>query len=262
MGRNRIYFDNPKDRSEFFDSLRKASGACSWRGLAEKFGLGRGHFQRYQYGQATMPLERFNLFLASLPKEKQAFFIGKISARPDNWGAVKGGVNNLKRNRTQILLRLDKVRQTARAKRESTPVDLSLPLSAELCELIGAIIGDGCIDGYVGKNGTSKYHINITGHSELDRAYLTSNISSIVNALFEVNPKAYFRNDSKTIVLNIYSKQIFLLLTKRFGFPAGVKTYSVKIPEEIVNSCAEFIELYAPVGQNTGGSEPKRRAHR
>lgn len=111
-----------------------------------------------------------------------------------------------------------------------------MPLSEELCELVGAFIGDGCTDSYVTKHGKSKYHLSIIGDSTLDREYHLGKLSAIVKDLFGVVTKAYFRNDKNAMQLNIYSKRVFRLFTERFGFPIGVKTYTVKIPEEILNS--------------------------
>jgi len=110
-----------------------------------------------------------------------------------------------------------------------------------LCEFVGIVIGDGCIDGYVNKVGKSYFHVTITGDAKLDRIYLTDKIPSITQTIFKIHPKLTFRKDSRAVVIQFYSKQIFTLLTKRFGFVAGNKTYDVTIPEEILNASDKHV---------------------
>lgn len=117
---------------------------------------------------------------------------------------------------------------------------MELPLSESLCEFIGAIIGDGCIDGHRTKTGRSKYNIFITGNSDLDRDYLLKRISLIIEELFQKKPKVRYRLP-RTLILSIYSKKIFMILTERFGFVPGNKTYTASIPKEIMVSEDRYI---------------------
>lgn len=45
------------------------------------------------------------------------------------------------------------------------------------------------------------------------------------------------------LYLNFHSKRLFELLTKRFKIPAGVKCYTVKIPEEILKAPKEILKF-------------------
>ena len=117
---------------------------------------------------------------------------------------------------------------------------LNMPLSEDLCEFVGAVIGDGSIDGYVNVRGKSKHHIFITGHAEDDLDYLTNRICQISETCFHKAPRIRYRKPS-TIILNYYSKPIFDLLTKRLGFIPGKKVYTVVIPNEILNSHENFL---------------------
>ncbi len=108
------------------------------------------------------------------------------------------------------------------------------PLTEDLCEFVGAVIGDGCIDGYVNERGKSKYHVFITGNAELDKDYLTNRLTKILESAFLKTPTILLR-DSRTMILNICSKRIFKFLTERLGFIPGNKTYTVSIPSEIIN---------------------------
>ncbi len=240
---NRVGFVSVKSRKAFFFAVRKASGAKSWNELKDMLCLPRTSFQNYQYGNWLLPADVFDLILQILPKENQQFFFEQVFTKPWNWGCVKGGEENFKRNKAKLLRHLKDVRPKSGpgSRGYLKPVDLNQPLSEDFCELIGAIIGDGCIDGHVNKRGKSAYHMSITGDAELDKDYLTKNIASILSGLFKVKSFFYYRKDSRTLILSFYSKLVFSLLTKRFGFSAGKKTFTVKIPEEILNSSKELI---------------------
>jgi len=237
----RIGFADGAVRKEFFFAVREASGATSWNVLWRILNLPRTSFQSYQYGSQLLPVQVFDSMLRFLTQEKQQFFLSQTFTKPRNWGAVKGGQKNFEKNRDELLKNLAKARgRTHGGKGRIKTVDLGVPLSKELCELIGAIIGDGCVDGHI-RNGNSTYHMSITGDAERDKDYLTNKIPSIISLLFNIPTHIYFKKDCRAIALNFNSKQIFTLLTKRFGFPAGAKTFTVKIPDEIIQAGEEFI---------------------
>ena|GEM_PF-1445742 len=121
-----------------------------------------------------------------------------------------------------------------KAQKQNSYMSEQLPLSEELCAFVGAIIGDGCIDGYLTKGGKSKHHVFITGDANFDRHYLSFYLSSIAKSVFDAKPHLYFRKKQRAMSLTFYDKNIFDCLTKRFGFVAGNKTFTVKIPEEIL----------------------------
>ena len=52
--------------------------------------------------------------------------------------------------------------------------------------------------------------------------------------LFNISPKITVI--ASGMYVNLYSKRVFELLTKRFNIPAGIKCYTVEIPKEILNS--------------------------
>lgn len=245
----RIGFVDSDSRKQFFLAVREASGVQSWDKLAELFNICRSQFQKYQYGKILLPEKLFNSMLEFLPKEKQESFAPFIFKKPANWGIVKGGENNYKKNSEKIIAKLREGFQRKVASGDTywgphcvpKQVDLSIPLSTELCELIGAIIGDGYVDSHVDEKGKSKYHIQIVGNSTLDKDYLLITLSTIAKNVFGINTNHYFRKDKKALNLNLHSKQLFVLLTKRFGFPIGPKTFTIKIPEEIMNSEEKFV---------------------
>lgn len=239
---NRIGFVSDDSRKNFFLEVRNVSGVKSWDALAKLFNICRSQFQSYQYGKTLLPEKLFNKTLGLLSEEKQDYFLNQTVAKPANWGMIKGGINNYKKNSEKIIAQLRKgFQRKVESGWPSKPVDLNMPLSEELCEFIGAVIGDGYIDGYLDKTGRSHYHIGIIGDSELDREYHLGKLSKIVKDLFDVKTRPYFRKDARALQLNIFSKQIFKLLTERFGFPTGVKAHIIKIPDEIMASEERFI---------------------
>ncbi|MCX6799243.1 MAG: hypothetical protein NTW59_04070, partial [Candidatus Diapherotrites archaeon] len=181
---DRIGFADDAMRKEFFAAAREAREAKNWGILWQTLNLPRTSFQSYQYGSQLLPKSVFDSMLRFLTQEKQQFFLSQTFIKPRNWGAVKGGIQNSEKNRDKLLEQLAR----ARCKGNGVPkiVDISQPLSKELCELVGAVIGDGCIDGHVRKNGKCSYHMSITGDAERDKDYLTSKMPSIIGQLFNI----------------------------------------------------------------------------
>ena len=236
---NRVGFKSTEMRKEFFCLARAITGAKSWKELGSIFGLSRCHFQTYQYGYNLMPKSLFEKMKERLTKDKQEYFDEAIFTKPGNWGAKKGGLVTFKKHPDICA----KGRQIAiNIRKESAQIMplISLELNKDLCEFVGAIIGDGCIDGHIDFRGNSKYHICIIGDSRLDRVYLTDTLPTKISA-FNIKSHIFFRRDSNAMVLNFFSKNLFSFFTTRLGFVPGNKTYTVTIPKEIMLAGEEFI---------------------
>ncbi len=230
----RFYFEKDEDRQEFFKYLKTIAKASSWGKLAKKFNLYRTTFQYYQYGKLTIPVNRFNSFLNVLSQEKQDYFLSKISRKPSNWGAKLGGKITFSKY-PEILANGRKI-AIEKAKERLIYCDFNALLSEELCEFIGAFIGDGHLD-LNERNGT----VSIIGDSNLDEIYLKKHIPSLVKNFSESKPGFFKKKDSDGFVVNFYSKNFGKFLNERFGFPKGEKTYTVKIPSEVMNSQENFV---------------------
>ena len=234
---DRIGFTDNLVRKQFFDSVRKAANSESWKELASSLGLRRAFFQRYLYGQLLLPQELFEKMLSSQPMEMQEFFKANIFKRPRNWGAAKGGrilfekyPEEFKKRRENGLKKLKEL--GIAGGKVKFGIDKNIPLSEELCEFVGAFIGDGFLGGMK--------TVGISGNSELDKEYLDFQMKNI-NLLFGLEGKIFKRTDSKSMELRFNSKRFCEFMIDRFGFPKGVKTYTVKIPEEILNSKEQFV---------------------
>jgi len=104
-----------------------------------------------------------------------------------------------------------------------------LKINSELCELVGAFIGDGYLSKY-GKNGIV---VGLTGNAILDEEYLKIHLVSIVKRHFpSAKPSFSYRKDENTLQVRFYSKKLAQFLLS-LGFMPGIKTRTVKIPSII-----------------------------
>src|SRR3989344_3009908 len=99
----RIGFKDDATREDFFLSVREDSGTNSWKELMRAVRVPRTRFQEYQYGKILLPKQLFEFMLQFLSVEKQDFFTRNTLIKPKNWGAIKGGKNNYKRNSAEII---------------------------------------------------------------------------------------------------------------------------------------------------------------
>jgi hypothetical protein len=102
-----------------------------------------------------------------------------------------------------------------------------MEISSELCEFVGAIIGNGNLwtDG-------SRYRVELTGTPTLDREYF-GYLSTIANKLFKKEPYP-MQVRQRGLRWRLQSKAAYFLLTE-IGLPAGKgKSHKVAIPEFIL----------------------------
>lgn len=243
MREKRVEFLDANTRLIFFEMLKLQLKTQTWKEFREKTGIEKSRLEYYRNGKFTIPVQRFEVLLAILPANDQTFFREKIHYKEGNWGARLGGKKTaaLYPEHYELARKVAIKKGKERALLKEQSINLNMPLSEGLCEFVGAIIGDGCVDGYLDKNGNSKFHVSIVGHRELDKDYLTSHLSKIGENIFGAKPLFYFRKVKHAMSLNFNSRAMFRVLTKRFGFPAGAKTFTVKIPEEIINSEEKFV---------------------
>lgn len=217
---SRIFFNNFRDRKRFFESVKSKTN-LSWSSLAKELGTTRTMMDRYRGGRLGIPSERFSVLKEYLASEEKSCFTRIIETKENNWGQIIGGKKAYQSNKEAF----DIGRRTE-GRKVKYDFDINIPLSEELCEFLGVIIGDGCTNKYA-----NMYQTQVAGDKLLDKEYYTQHLSSICKSLFGISPKISIRPNG--IYLNMYSKRVFELLTNRFKIPAGVKCYTVKIPQEI-----------------------------
>ena len=241
MMEKRIEFADSDIRKDFFEYLKKNCEIEVWNVLYRKFDITRSIFQNYRYGILTIPEKLFETFLLHFSEEQKNHFLSKISKKPSNWGAKLGGKTTAEKYPEQLekgrALGLKKAIKKRRETSLKYKFDLNMELSNDLCEFIGALIGDG----FTGKYGKT-YWTELTGDLRLDYNYLTNVMTNYSIQLFNgLAPRTTIVEKKNTIRKIFNSKQLHQILTQRFGFPVGVKCYTIKIPKEIMNSKEEFI---------------------
>ncbi len=106
-------------------------------------------------------------------------------------------------------------------------------MNEEIAELIGAILGDGCLSTYWDEcNKRQRYDIVFTGHTH-DYKYYTQNIIPTIRKNFGIKGYLRLRKDDNTTRYAISSKRVFEYF-KKFKIPIGKKGPFLKIPKEIL----------------------------
>lgn len=104
-----------------------------------------------------------------------------------------------------------------------------IKLNEEICEFVGAFIGDGYLGNY-GKR-KNQFLIGFSGNKILDEDYLKNYLLPLIKRQFPyASPHLRYRSDENTLVLYIYSKRLFEFFTG-IGFKSGIKARTVVIPE-------------------------------
>lgn len=115
-----------------------------------------------------------------------------------------------------------------------------IQLNEEICEFVGAFIGDGYLSRY-GKEGIV---VGIAGNASLDGEYLKEHLTGLIQKYFPlVRPSFCYRRDENTLQLRFYSKELSGFLIS-LGFSPGIKTRTIKIPSSIEQ---DKILLYATI---------------
>lgn len=111
----------------------------------------------------------------------------------------------------------------------------NIKLNKEICEFIGALIGDG----YIVKK---KYTLGITGDQKLDEDYLRNYITRIFKSIFpKTSPRLYYRKDENTLMFIVNSKNVVQFFKEIISFPVGKKSSIIKIPNMILSSDKELV---------------------
>lgn len=238
----RIMFANKKNLELFFIDIKKTS-KLSWSKIARYITTTRSMLDNYRKGKTLLPRERFDKLLIFLDNSKRNRYIELASKKDGNWGQIKGGQNAYKVNKKHFDLGRTNANKNRGVKYE---FDINMPLSEDLCEFVGVIIGDGFTNKY-----NNIYQTQITGDKILDLDYYKYNLREICIKNFKIDPT--IKVASGGLRLNLYSKRVFELLTKRFKIPAGVKSYSVKIPVEILKANPHMLRATLRGMFNTDG---------
>ena len=221
----RVFFINGNIRNQFFAKLKTKFG--TWTTLRKNFNIYKSRLEAFRNGAISIPYETFLNFLPYVNTEN--YFSNKIILKDKNWGRTKGGIVTYSKHK-YIFEKGRKIGTKNLRRKPKYKFEFDMPLTSKLCELIGAFIGDGFTNKY-----GSMYMIQYTGNRTLDEPYITKRLKSIIKEI-SPNSNPIISKKDNTIRLTVYSKEFYILLTKRFNFKPGKKVYTVTIPKEITDS--------------------------
>lgn len=230
----RFYFKSKIDRDTFFENILKNSKLGTWKNFNIFFKIPKSTLENYRNGNYTLSNHFYNLFNSILPNNIKEYYSDKICRKEDNWGSVKGGERNYIKNKYIYDNGRKKAWESTRKKSSILNLDVEMQLDLDFYEFVGAFIGDGFLNKY-----GSSYFVQFAGDSRYDLDYYQNRIIPI--GLKLVHKKPYIRIKENCMWVTFYSKDLLNLLIKRFKMPAGVKVYTVKIPDEIMNNMEKLI---------------------
>lgn len=231
----RIKFVNTNIKHKFFDLVKNKLNK-NWKEIREDFNLPKSTLESYIYGRLSLPEKLFLEFISLLDKPDKEFILQNIEKVLDNHGAVKGGKNayliNIKKfekGRRKGLVSIKKNKKMQELEIKETILNINI--TPEICEVIGAFIGDGFFNCYNNK----LYQIEFAGDSRFDLDYYNHKIIPILINIFpDINPHIYKVKNKNSLRIIFYSKKLFCFLRDIFGFIPGRKTHIIAIPSLIM----------------------------
>lgn len=221
----RLVFDNSEQRIKFFEELMSKNGVPSLRALSDKLKINSKSMYDYYRGRLSIPDKIYSRL--SLKLFDRYHFI------EDNFGKKKGGLAAYKKNKFSF----EEGRQKAIYVSKNRPplFDINLSLDYDLAYFIGLFIGDGFTNTY-----QRYYIIQFTGDKRTEDVFYRDYFSNVVKKLFNLIPKIRHNKLGNGLRFNLYSRDLFNLLTKRFKIKAGRKSHTVLVPEEILGSSKDI----------------------
>lgn len=230
----RVVFTNQKIRALFLDRALVSHNLKNFTALRNLYLIPKSTLEFYKAGKRTFSEETYRKLSSKFSEEDLKFFSKKIKYLDSNWGRKKGGETTYLKHQSIF----DQGRKKAISIRRTRvhKFDIDISLNSKLAYFMGLFIGDGFTNKYGGY-----YLIQFTGDKKEELFYSTL-FSDYCKELFDLSPKIRDDRISKAIRVNIYSVDLFNLITQRFKILAGRKSHSILIPEEILNSKPEIIK--------------------
>ena len=226
----KIKISDENIRKKFFDLIKENLNK-SWKEIRNESNLSKSSLERYKSGKSLIPEELFLRFLNILKESEKKNISGFIERVPNNLGQIKGGKMAYSINFRKFQEGRKKAALLNKTKKKKTFV-FNVELSNDICEFIGAFIGDGFFNSYNNK----LYQVEFSGDSRFDFDYYDKRIIPIIRGIIpDIKPKIYKR-EKNSIRVVFYSKALFCFLKDFFGFLPGKKAHTVSIPEKIINS--------------------------
>jgi len=216
----RIYFLNNKDLTGFFIDVKQSS-KLSWSKIAKLLETTRSMLDNYRKGKILLSEERFQQLLNLLDNQLREKYLRVVSKKDNNWGQVIGGNIAYENNKKYFDIGRKTAHRNCGVKYD---FDINMPLSKDLCEFLGAIIGDGCTNKY-----GHSYQTIIAGDKLLDKDYYNNILLPICLKLFKINPKIITRQSYKKPYIRLnYTSASFRLIEQvhvalnRYNIPHSI----------------------------------------
>lgn len=221
-------------RKDLFSTL-KINLSKSWLEIYKEFNVPKSTFERYKNGEFSIPEDLFNKLLEYSDKELRKKILLNLEKLPDNYGAIIGGkrayiVNKsaFSKGRKDGLLAIRK-----KMNLENIYFD-NFELTPEVCELIGAFIGDGMFNVYNNKT----YHIEFACDKRYDLDYYNHVIIPAAKKIYDDAKVHFYPSFEKENAYRVvfYSKKLFLFLKDFCGFIPGKKSHTISIPKFLLDN--------------------------
>ncbi len=120
-----------------------------------------------------------------------------------------------------------------------------------LCELVGIIIGDGCIGKYM--EGTKvHYVVGVCGDPKKEVQYLSKYIAALFEEFAGGKPSVFYHE--RALWVKTQKKKLFDLLTTEIGLRPGKKAAIVCIPHTILDQGWDYVKYTIRGIADTDGS--------
>lgn len=230
----RIVFFSNEICNLFFQKVLQSFSMKNWKDLRSKFNIPKSTFEFYKNGRFSLPEKLYNQISFKLLHEDLNFFESKLKRINSNWGSVKAG--KITYGKYKDMFDIGRKKAIESAQRKANKFNINIPLNNELAYFIGLFIGDGFTNKYY-----THYIVQFVGDTRYEKEFYKI-ISGYTKRTFNLTPIVVNSKSGNWFRFNLYSKNLFEMITQRFKISAGEKTRTVLIPEEILNASPNILK--------------------
>ncbi len=233
MGIFRLQLDD-SFRFKLFDDVLNVNN-FTLRKLSVELNSGYSGIKKWRRGEDLIPEPIFNSLLAMSSSKIQKPAVQYIRTKlPDGWGRKKGGDSYAKKYQKIIGKKMIAVRSFRKGLH--VPETSSSKTDNDVWELVGAILGDGCLSNYrVRYNNQEAFEMILTGNMNDDLDYYKNRLVPLFKLKFNSKANYHLRPEYHVIYLRIKSKKLFDYFHK-LGVPIGKKKNKLRITKQMLSN--------------------------